>query len=104
MGLYADRFMILLIDFDGDAQRMKRAKSRIPEHLTDKVFGIGTMSEPEYLRNTGFGDYEAIGSTMAQDCRDGTDRIWSHHLLRHNTSEFERLRQQVNPILFRADR
>ncbi len=36
----------------------------------------------------------------AQDCREDTDTIWGHDLLRHNASELARLRHQVRPILF----
>jgi hypothetical protein len=37
---------------------------------------------------------------MAQDCREETDKIWGHALLKHNAAELARLREQVRPILF----
>lgn len=100
MDRYAGRHLVLLIDFDGDRERLRTAKDRIPEHLVDRVFVLGALSEPEALKGAGLGHYETIGGEMAKDCRQGTDVIWNHALLRHNASEIERLRQHVRPILF----
>jgi hypothetical protein len=98
----AERFMILLIDFDGQKERLVSAKARIPGHLMERVFVLGAWSEPEALRRADLGSYETIGRAMAKDCREGTDTTWGHDLLRHNASEIERLRERVHPILFRA--
>jgi hypothetical protein len=96
----AHRFMVLLIDLDGKQERLQHVKSRIPGHLTDRVFVLGTLSEPEALKSAGLGTYEAIGFAMARDCREETDTIWGHDLLRHNAGELARLRERVRPILF----
>lgn len=56
--------------------------------------------EPEALRTAGLGSYETIGRELARDCREDTDAIWRHDLLRHNASEVDRLRRHVRPILF----
>ena len=61
---------------------------------------IGTITEPEDLKRADLGSYEEIGKRMAEDCRDGTEKVWGHRLLEHNASELNRLRQQVQPILF----
>lgn len=103
MDRYANRFMVLLIDFDADDGRLNDAKNRIPDHLAERVFVLGALSEPERLRSAGLGSYEGIGSALAQDCREDTDRTWSHDLLRHNVSELTRLRERVRPILFLTD-
>jgi hypothetical protein len=100
MDRYRDRFMVLLIDFDGNQKRLIKAKADIPQHLTDRVFILGVFSKPEALRQASLGSYETIGLKMAKDCREDTDRIWGHDLLRHNASELERLREHVRPILF----
>jgi len=100
MERYPDRFTVLLIDFDGDAGRLNTAKNRIPDNLTERVFILGAWSEPEELKKAGLGSYEAIGSAMAQDCRDGTGTTWDHELLRHNAGELARLRERVRSILF----
>jgi len=101
MGRYPDRYMVLLIDFDRDDGRLTKAKAKIPERLTDRVFVLGTLSQPESLRHANLGSYEEIGSAMAKDCREETDSIWEHDLLRHNSGELARLRERVWPILFR---
>ncbi len=100
MNLFADRFLVLLIDFDGDYNnRLPYAKARIPLHLADRVFILGALTEPEALKGV-LGPYETIGSKMASDCREGTDATWGHNLLGHNAAELERLRHSVRPFLF----
>jgi hypothetical protein len=94
------RLMVLLIDFDGSEERLVEAKATIPVDLADRVFILGAWSEPEALRQAKLGSYETIGKAMAEDCREGTDTIWGHDLLKHNASELDRLREQVRPILF----
>jgi hypothetical protein len=93
------RFMVLIIDLDNRGDRLEAAISRIPVHLRDRVFILGTLSEPEELKPE-LGSYEVIGRAMAQDCRDGTDLVWAHELLKHNAPEIVRLRAQVQPFLF----
>ena len=75
-------------------------RPRFPQDLTDRVFILGALDKPEALKQANLGSYEDIGSAMAKDCREGTDRIWGHELLRHNASELDRLREHVRPILF----
>ena len=38
MDRYANRFMVLLIDFDGNAERLSDSKNRVPERLTERFF------------------------------------------------------------------
>jgi hypothetical protein len=94
-----NRFLILLIDFDGREGRLDHAKAGIPDHLTERVFIIGVLTEPEALKPD-LGAYEAIGLAMARDCREETYTTWGHPLLRHNDGELDRLRKHVRPILF----
>jgi hypothetical protein len=63
------------------------------------VFILGALTKPEALK-ADLGDYEIIGLKMARDCREETDTTWGHRLLRHNSSELDRLRASVRPILF----
>jgi len=94
-----NRFMVLLIDFDGRQDRMERVRAAIPEPLAERVFVLGAQTEPEELRPS-LGSYETIGLALARDCRDGTDATWRHPLLNHNAAELNRLRNQVRPFLF----
>lgn len=93
------RFMVLLLDFDGREDRLNEVKEAIPERLKERVFILGAWNEPEDLRQA-LGSYESIGLAMAKDCRDDTDEIWTHSLLRHNAGELDRLRKHIRPILF----
>jgi hypothetical protein len=99
MDRWPRRFMVFLIDFDNAEDRLRDAKARIPERLTDRVFILGVLSEPEDLK-VDLGSYEKIGLAMAKDCREETGTTWGHDLLRHNSSELDRLREHVRPILF----
>jgi hypothetical protein len=96
MDLYPERFMVLLIDFDGNQQRLTDAKATIPHHLSERVFILGVLTEPEALK----GDLEQIGADLAKDCREDTHTAWAHPLLQHNAGELDRLRKRVRPILF----
>ena len=100
MRKYDGRFMVLLIDFDGHVNRLKTMKAAIPQDLVDRVFILGTLSEPEALRQAHSGSYEDIGMGMAEDCRRGTQTIWSHNLLQHNDGELARLRSAACGVLF----
>lgn len=97
---YPDRHMVLLIDFDGRADRFDQVRAAIPNDLTERVFILGSWAQPEALKHANLGSYETIGLALARDCRAGTDTTWSHELLRHNASELDRLRQRVRPLLF----
>jgi hypothetical protein len=99
MARFKERFMILLIDFDNKEARLQSVKTKIPTHLNERVFVLGTLTEPEDLKND-LGSFETIGSALAKDCREGTNETWSHELLRHNAPEILRLREQVRPVLF----
>jgi hypothetical protein len=99
MDRYSNRHMVLLIDCDGQEDRLDNARNRIPEHMRDRVFILGVLSEPEALRQD-LGSLETIGMNLAKDCREEPDTTCSHHLLRHNAIELARLRQSVGEILF----
>lgn len=101
MDRYPCRLMVLLIDFDGRNERLDRAKAIIPERLKERVFVLGAWTEPEELRQN-LGSYETIGRAMAEDCRNNTEKTWTHRLLSHNASELDRLRTHVRPVLFPA--
>jgi hypothetical protein len=95
-----NRFMILLIDFDGILERLSVAEAVIPPELSDRVFILGSRDRPETLKAELNKSFEKIGSRLGQDCRDETYTTWEHELLRHNEDELERLRKYVRPILF----
>jgi hypothetical protein len=102
MDHWPQRFAVLLIDFDNQfAAHLQNVKNQIPAHLTDRVFILGALEDPEALKRAGLvGSYEDIGGAMAEDCRQETDATWGHAHLQHNAGELDRLRQHVRPLLF----
>jgi hypothetical protein len=99
MKRYSNRHLVLLIDFDGQEDRLDEARKSIPADLADRVFILGAWTEPERLTPS-LGNYESIGRALARDCRDGRDDTWGHELLRHNLTEVTRFRRVAQPILF----
>jgi hypothetical protein len=99
MGRNPNRFIVLLIDFDDSPTRLERVQEIIPEHLADRVFVLGTRTNPEALRAE-LGPYETIGEALADDCRNETNATWTHKLLQHNATELDRLREHIRPLLF----
>ena len=99
---YPHRFMVLLIDFDGQENRLEEVRARIPGDLRERVFVLGCLTTPEALRAK-LGSYETIGLALARDCHEGANRTWNDDLLRHNTGELQRLDARVRPFLFREN-
>jgi len=102
MEMHPDRLMVLLIDFDGNAHRLRDVQARIPENLRHRVFVLGAWTEPEALRQAGLGSYETIGRALGEDCLRESNTTWGHELLRHNADELERLLPHIRPILSSA--
>lgn len=99
MRRFPDRFLLLLIDFDGQPGRLEQARNRIPGDLASRVFILGTLTEPERLKSR-LGAYETIGRRLAENCRSGEQGAWSDPLLVHNQPEIDRLRPALTPVLF----
>ena len=99
MATYPSRLIVLLLDCDGDAETLTRVRGDIPKPLSERVFVLGVLKEPEDLK-AALGPYESIGLALAKDCQDNTFSTWGHQLLQHNVSELDRLRERVRPILF----
>jgi hypothetical protein len=100
MQQYPERRIVLMIDFDNQAERISSVKGEIPKELSDRVFILGVLSEPEDLKANLRKSFEAIGESLAQDCSDNTRRVWRHDLLKHNEPELDRMVSLVKPFLF----
>lgn len=96
MRRYPERRIVLLIDFDGRIQRLSYVKGEIPSDLSDRVFVLGVLSEPERLKKSIGMTLEQIGKALAQDCVDETRSVWAHALLTHNETELD-LMDRTNP-------
>lgn len=81
MRRYANRNLLLVIDFDGDTKRLQFVKAKIPKDLKDRVFVLGVLSEPERLKNLLGKHFEAIGNDLAQDCSENEYSAWGCQLL-----------------------
>lgn len=101
---YPKRRVLIVIDFDERENRREYVESKLPSDIRDRVFVLGTRSEPERLKAALNGQsYERIGRLLAEDCLRNTDTTWSHPLLEHNKGELTRLRDQVRPFLFEVE-
>ena len=98
---YPARRMLLVIDFDDDfAARLQDFRAQVPSALSDRVFLLGTWSEPENLKTSLRKSYEAIGLELANDCAEDKTDLWDHELLQHNRHELQRMIAHVKPFLF----
>lgn len=95
---HQDRILVLLIDFDEQADRRSHFEERIPEDLKDRVFVIGSWKTPEQLKVGG--KYEAFGMEVAAGCAENDITFWQHPLLVHNADEVQRMSVVIRPILF----
>ena len=97
------RYVLLLIDFDKNKERFNRIRNKIPNELEARVFIMGTFSEPEELKKTinkNFKNFEEIGGALAEGCANDNYCLWQHDLLKHNSSELDRMIGSVKPFLF----
>lgn len=100
MRKFKDRYVMLLIDFDESAERRESIRNRIPEDISDRVFIVGTWSEPENLKRAGLGTFEQIGSKAANECGlIDENSIWMHDLLRHNLEDLANLKALAGSFL-----
>lgn len=98
---FKDRHLVLLVDFDGQVEeRTAKFFDAFPEDVRDRVFLLGTQTEPEPLRTRLGKSLEQIGKTLAAECLHDEDTTWMHTLLVHNAAERKRLDAKVKTILF----
>ncbi len=84
MRRYRDRHLLFLIDFDQDEKRLDRVRGKIPQDVADRVFVLGTWSEPEALKAKTGKTFEDIGRNLATGCPDSRSELWGDELLTHN--------------------
>lgn len=98
MGRYPLRSIILLIDFDEAADRREYVRAKIPPHLVDRVFVLGSWIDPEALKRAFSRSCEAIGRGIADECHSQDRTILMSDLLVHNASELEGLCRHMASI------
>ncbi len=95
------RHLVLLIDFDGRVdERTKHFVGQFPADVQDRVFLLGTSSEPEPLRKRCGDSLENVGKALAAECYRNETSLWNHPLLAHNEAERTRLNAKVKSLLF----
>lgn len=99
MRRYPLAHMVLVVDFDGQAERSAVVQAHVPSDLKDRVFVVGASTEPEALKRAGLGRLEEIGIRLADDCPPASGKIWSHALLAHNADEIARFRSRCSNLL-----
>lgn len=98
---YPLRHLVLLIDFDNHfEERYAQFEEQFASDVRDRVFLLGTESEPERLKTASGMSYESIGMSLAAECFQDEANLWAHPLLAHNAVERERLNAKVKTILF----
>lgn len=101
MRQFPERRVLLLIDFDENPEiRLRHIESEIPGDVKDRVFVLGIHSEPEKLRSSTGKKFEAIGTTLADECAENRKDFWRHELLQHNEPELKRILGDVRSFLF----
>lgn len=98
---FKERHLVLLIDFDDNVEERKSyfLDGILPD-VKERVYVLGTSSEPEPLRQMCGNSLEEIGKSLAGECYRGEATLWSHPLLAHNKTEVQRLNANVKSILF----
>jgi hypothetical protein len=94
--------VLALIDSDGDDQRITSALGDIPVHLRDRVFILGTLSQPETLKRALNATLEDIGVGVADGCFKEESELWNHEQLTHNSAELARLKSSLFGVVFDA--
>ncbi|MGS0744220.1 hypothetical protein ACVBEF_20775, partial [Glaciimonas sp. GG7] len=88
------------IDFDERVEnRLPEVRAAIPQPIADRVYVLGTASEPERLKVAMGKSLETIGLEAAQQCAEEKDDLWQHALLQHNQAELARLSRDMRDIV-----
>jgi len=93
------RHVLILIDLDGQANRIEEAKRHLPEDLADRVFVMGSLETPERLAAALGMSKEKIGESLASECMGQDSNVWSHEQLGHNATELARMQASICPHL-----
>ena len=97
---FGNRHVLILIDLDGDMNRLEHELHKIPEDLKDRVFVMGSQVTPEKLSaSLGRMSKEKIGAALADECAGGSGTVWQNEMLAQNLPELARMRSTICPHL-----
>ncbi len=95
--------LLVVLDFDEEADRLVQIQNNIPAMLQNRVYIIGIWDEPKTLRQQLKLKYsfEEIGAALLEECLlPGNGAItWEHSSLQHNQAELQRFKINVCPFL-----
>lgn len=104
-------FLLILIDSDGNSNRLNAVLSTIPNDLKERVFVMGCLDEPETLKQQSHAAIkqmdkkekvsdEAVGKVLFQHCKDNPENnLWHSDELKHNLAEIERLKENTKHFI-----
>lgn len=92
--------VLIVVDFDDDSGRGNAILEKVPTTVRDRVFVLGCLREAEDLKRANLGNYESIGKTLADECKDSRREVWVHELLAHNEPHTAILSQALQATLF----
>lgn len=104
---HQNAYLLMLIDFDENIERIDEIKQKIPQELKDRVFILGCFDEPEDLKSDAHQamskhrfsvNNESIGKVLFLECKDDKLELWQSEHLKHNLQEIERLKQACHFI------
>lgn len=89
-----------IIDCDGYEGRISEEFDRIPENLSDRVFILGTLRNPETFKRSVRLSFEKIGGKLADECFCERFHLWDHGDLIHVRDQVQRAKSILRTILF----
>lgn len=101
------RRVLLVIDFDEKPEsRNDQVHEKLSKFLTqneyERVYLLGTRSEPEDFRSTLKMSPEQVGAQLYLDCKTPQPGLWGHALFAHNLKTRARLIAEVLPFLINS--
>ena len=101
------RRILLVIDFDEKLEsRYGQVNDRLSKFLAptehQRVYLLGTRSEPEDFRSTLKMSSEQVGAQLYLDCKTPQPGLWGHALFTHNLKTRARLIAEILPFLINS--
>jgi len=95
MRRYEMRHVLIMIDFDEVENRLAKAKEYLPDEVKNRVFILGSFSDPEKLASSLKMSKEDVGFALAEACVSVSSELWQSQLLDHNQVELARMKASI---------
>ena len=98
---YRYAHVIGIIDCDNWENRIQKKLDQFPDDVRDRIFLLGFIKDPEkFKESVPISSYEKIGEKLAEECFEDSLELWNHEHLKHISSEIERAKSSLRPIIF----